>query len=145
MTLTRRTLLAAAAALTLVPAAARAEWYTPARGSEERAAIMDAARVPIGGAIGLPVIFVVDVLNVERTWGYLQARPVNPDGSPIDWSRTRLARDWQAGVMSDIAMVLLRRDGRGSWEVVDWVMGPTDVFWIEWMMDYGLPDRFFMD
>lgn len=140
---TRRAMLAAAAAFALTPAAARAEWYTPARGSAERAAIMDVARVPIGGAIGLPVIFVVDVLNVDRRWAYLQATPVNPDGSPIDWSRTRLARDWEAGFMSDIAMVLMRSDGRGGWQVVDWVMGPTDVYWIGWMMDYNLPEAFF--
>lgn len=123
---------------------AQADLYTPPVGSAERRAIMDAARVPIQGVVGRPLVFVVDVLNSDGTWVYLQAVPHNPDGSPMDWSRTLLARDWEAGFMSDIAMVLLRRGAKG-WQVVDWVMGPTDVFWLNWAAEYGLPERFFVN
>lgn len=142
MGITRRAWLAAGAAALAFPVAARADYVTPPRGSADRQGIMDAARVPIGTAIGLPVIFVVDVLRSDGEWAYLQATPVNPDGSAIDWKRTRLAADWNAGFMSDIAMVLLRKGARG-WQVVEWVMGPTDVFWIGWMMDYSLPEALF--
>ncbi len=117
--------------------------HTPARGSAERAALMDVARVPIEGALGVPVIFVVQVLNTDGRWAYLQAVPHNPDGSAMDWRRTRLAADWAAGFMSDIAMVLMRREGQ-RWRVIDWVMGPTDVYWYGWVTDYGLPERLFL-
>lgn len=121
---------------------ARADLYTPPVGSAERRAIMDAARVPIQREIGRPLVFVVDVLNSDGTWAYLQAVPHNHDGTPMDWSQTMLARDWANGWMSDIAMVLLRRDGKG-WQVEDWVMGPTDVYWLTWADQYGFPERFF--
>jgi hypothetical protein len=116
--------------------------YTPARDTPERRAIMDAARVPIAGAVGLPVIFVVQNLNSDGHWAYLQAVPHNPDNSPIDWRGSALAREWEAGFMSDIAMVLLRRTGP-DWHVVEWVMGPTDVAWIDWQARHDLPVRLF--
>jgi len=115
--------------LAVWPLAVWADLYQPAPGTPERAAIMDAARVPIGVAIGLPVIFVVSVLNSDARFAYLQATPHNPDGTPINWNATRMARDWEQGVMSDTAMVLLEHRNR-NWVVLDWVMGPTDVYWI---------------
>lgn len=117
-------------------------FYTPARGTGERAALMDAARVPIVPAIGQHVIFVVDVLNSDGHWAYLQATPVNPNGTNLDWSRTNFARDWATDVMSDIVMVLIRNEG-GQWQAVDWVIGPTDVAWYDWVTRYGLPERLF--
>jgi hypothetical protein len=116
--------------------------YTPARGTGERAALMDAARVPIVPAIGQRVIFVVDVLNSDGHWAYLQATPVNPDGTRLNWSRTNFARDWAADVMSDVVMVLMRNQS-GQWHAVDWVVGPTDVAWYDWVTRYGLPERLF--
>jgi hypothetical protein len=143
----RRQVVAGGAVLLLGAGPASAEerlgpLSTPARGSAERRAIMDAARVPIGAEIGRPVIFVVDILNSDGRWAYLQAVPVNPDGSAIDWQRTPFAADMQDGFMSDIAMVLLRHEG-GGWRAVEWVMGPTDVFWITWAQRYGLAERLF--
>ncbi|ROU01085.1 hypothetical protein EAT49_11200 [Histidinibacterium lentulum] len=75
--------------------------------------------------IGVPVIFVVTTLNTDGTWAHLQGRPVNPDGSPIDWSRTNVGREMAGDMMSDVAMVLTRKVGEG-WGVVDQVFGPTD-------------------
>lgn len=118
--------------------------YTPARKTPERQALMDAARGPIEAALGLPVIFVVSVLKTDGAWAYLQATPVNPDGTPIAWSRTRYADEMAKGVMSDVAMVLMARQANG-WQVVDHVMGPTDVFWISWQQSYGLPEALFTD
>lgn len=116
--------------------------YTPARGTGERAAMMDAARVPVVPAIGQRVIFVVDVLNSDGHWAFLQGTPVNPDGTPLQWSKTNFARDWAADVMSDVVMVLMRNEG-GKWHAVDWAIGPTDVAWYDWITSYGLPERLF--
>jgi hypothetical protein len=116
---------------------------TPARDTRERAALMDTARGPIQSLIGLPVIFVVSVLNTDGTWAYLQATPVNPDGSPINWNRTPFGRDIANGFMSDVAMVLMRRDS-GAWRPVEFAFGPTDVAWYDWVQSYGLPERLFL-
>lgn len=116
--------------------------YTPERGDPVRTALMDAARPPIQLEIGRPVIFVVQVLRTDGNWAYLQAQPRNPDGTEIRWSTTRFAREYRIGAMSDIAMVLMRREA-GRWQVVDHVLGPTDVHWYGWLDAYGLPEELF--
>lgn len=118
------------------------DYATPARGSKERAAMMDAARGPISAGIGQTVIFVISTLRTDGEWAFLQATPKNPDGTDIDWSKTLLADDWEADMMSDVVMVLLRKKD-GQWIAVDHVIGPTDVFWYNWMESYGLPELLF--
>lgn len=118
------------------------DYSTPARGSKERAAMMDAARGPISSGIGQTVIFVISTLRTDGEWAFIQATPKNPDGTDIDWSKTLLADDWEADMMSDVVMVLLRKRN-GQWVAVDHVIGPTDVFWYNWVESYGLPELLF--
>jgi hypothetical protein len=63
--------------LLAVPALAQQGLHTPAPGSSERKAIMDAMR-----AIGdLPDrVFVVKVLRVANGWAWLSVNPQSPDG-----------------------------------------------------------------
>jgi hypothetical protein len=116
--------------------------YTPARGTPERAAIMDAARVPIGADLGQRVIFVVDELRSDGEWVFLQAVPKQPDGKPIKWLTTPFAASWRQDMMTDVVMVLLR-SRNGQMQVVDYVIGPTDVYWYTWVEAHGLPETFF--
>ncbi len=115
---------------------------TPARGTPERSAIMDAARIPVSADIGQSVIFVVDRLRSNGLWAYLQATPHQPDGAPLNWSQTNFAEDWQGDMMSDVVMVLLNNSG-GTWQVADYVIGPTDVYWYVWVDHFGLPESLF--
>ena len=124
------------------PSSSPSDYYTPARGTTERKAIMDAARGPVSNDIGQTVIFVAKVLNSDGHWAYLQAKPVQPNGKPLNWNKTRYAADWQADVMSDTVMVLLAKQN-GQWQTVDHIVGPTDVFWYGWIDQYGLPQALF--
>ena len=124
------------------PAPSYGPFSTPARGTEERKQIMDAARSPIASDIGQSVIFIVDILRSDGHWAYLQATPVQPNGKPIDWTTTRYAEDWQVDAMSDTVMVLLSTDG-GAWHAVDHIVGPTDVYWYGWIDQYQLPEALF--
>lgn len=117
-------------------------YYEPPRGSAERKAIMDAARGPVSAELGATVIFVVDVLRTDGNAAYLQAIPINPDSTPLDWTQTPFRQDWLADTMSDVVMVLLNRVG-STWQVVDYIIGPTDVAWYEWIDRYGLPEALF--
>ena len=54
--------------------------YTPARGSTERKAILDAMRAHRRRFDAQPVIFVVSYLRVQRGWAWLSVRPQSPDG-----------------------------------------------------------------
>jgi hypothetical protein len=127
---------------TPLPPASFGPFSTPARGTAERSAIMDAARGPVANDIGQAVIFVVSVLRSDGHWAYLQATPIQPNGSALNWNKTNFAADWRADAMSDTVMVLLSNDG-GDWHVVDHVIGPTDVYWYTWIDQYQLPDALF--
>ena len=76
--------------------------YTPARGSAERQAIMDALRAHRRRFDPQRVIFVVSYLRVQRGWAWASVLPQSPDG------RSRY---------EDESTLLRRRTGR--WEVVE--------------------------
>jgi len=118
-------------------------YYTPARNTAERAQIMAAARGPVASALGQrDVVFLVEILRSDHSWAYLQAVPQQSSGAPIDWLKTPFAHDWTADAMSDVVMVLLHRDA-GHWRAVDLVIGPTDVYWYDWIGKYHLPEALF--
>lgn len=54
--------------------------HTPARGSAERKAIMDALRAHRRQFDAQPVIFVVQHLRVQRGWAWATVAPQSPDG-----------------------------------------------------------------
>lgn len=124
------------------PAPTPRAYYTPARKTAERSAIMDAARVPMLQELGQRVIFLVSTLRTDGEWCFLMAEPLQPDGTKLNWYSTPYANDWANDAMSDLVMVLMRRQGNG-WQVVDYVIGPTDVHWYNWIDAYGLSERLF--
>jgi hypothetical protein len=142
MAIDRRTLLVAGLA-TIVTSPAIAESFTPMTGSPERRALLDAVRPSVEAKIGPPVVFVVHVIHVWGDWAYVQAVPQRPGGVPIDWSRTKFKDDFAKDFMTDIVMCLLRRNG-AHWTVAEFVLGPTDVFWENWVGKYRLPRTLFL-
>ncbi|HEX8696605.1 MAG TPA: hypothetical protein VF746_29575 [Longimicrobium sp.] len=137
------------AALALVPlllAAARAPAqqrpHTPARGSAERQAIMDALRVPVQRELRKPAIFEVRTLRVLGTWAFVEAVPRKPDGSPFDYRGTPYQQAVDEGMFDDGMFALLRREG-GRWRVLRYAIGPTDVAWIPWEEELRAPRAVF--
>lgn len=116
--------------------------YEPPRGSPVRSGIVEGVRPFAERDLGAPVMFNITTLNIEGHWAFVSARPVRSDGSPIDWSRTRFARQKAADMMSDVILALLTTDGQ-TWRVVEYALGPTDVAWEEWIDKHGLPRRLF--
>lgn len=55
--------------------------HTPAKGSTERKAIMDALRVVVRKMSALEVIFVVRHLKVNNDWAWVEADPESADGT----------------------------------------------------------------
>lgn len=126
------------------PPAERGAYSTPAPGAQLRRDLMDAARIPVAEALGQDIVFVVETLRVHRDWAFLMAVPHRPDGRPLDWTTTPYADDWRADAMSDLVMVLMMRDA-GRWQALAHVIGPTDVHWIGWMEEFGLPAALFSE
>lgn len=124
------------------PAPPARSYYTPARNTAERKALMNTARVPMLRELRQKVIFLVKELRTDGEWYFLMAEPLQPDGTKLDWRTTPYASDWANDAMSDLVMVLMRRQGN-NWQVIDYVIGPTDVHWVNWVTRYNLPERLF--
>lgn len=54
--------------------------YTPAKGSAERTAVMDAIRRDVAALGGMKVVFMVEHLKVAGSWAYTSVMPQSPDG-----------------------------------------------------------------
>ena len=123
-------------------ASAQKQPYTPEQGSTERQALMDAIRPRVERDLNQPVIFRVSRLMVQNGWAFMIVYPRQPGGGPIDFSRTRFARDYEAGMFSDLVIVLLRKNEK-RWRVIDYALGPTDVAYEDWSRRYRAPRAIF--
>ncbi len=63
--------------------------YTPKTGSAERTAIMDVLRPACERDVGQKVIFRVEHLRLVGEWALARVAPRRPDGSEIDFSKTK--------------------------------------------------------
>lgn len=109
--------------------------YTPASGTEERQAIMDALREPAEKDIGRRVIFKVERLRVAGDWAYARVSPIQPNGDEIDFSKTRYREQVEEGAFDPQGEALLRLEDDG-WTVLEWVFGGTDVASAMWPEKY---------
>jgi hypothetical protein len=118
------------------------QFHAPKKGSPEYKAILDALRVPVEQELQQKVLFVVEGIKVQDGYAFMQGRPVQPDGAPIDYSRTVYQEAVQAGAFDDAIFALLRWTD-GSWKVLAYDIGATDVSWAPWASDYGAPETIF--
>jgi hypothetical protein len=116
--------------------------YTPEKGSPERKAIVDALRVPIEKKLKQPVIFKIDHLKVQSGWAFLLSSPQKPDGGAIDYRGTVYQDAVDAGAF-DNGVVALLRNVNGKWKVIQYVIGATDVPYVDWDKTYRAPRAIF--
>ncbi|MDF7776948.1 hypothetical protein P1X14_16950 [Sphingomonas sp. AOB5] len=134
-----------AAALIVAPVMAHAQ-SAPTRiasADPDRALILDALRVEIARDLGQPVKFIVNDMRTYRGWAFAMVAPRTPAGAEIDFSKTHYAEQQEQGVLDgDTIYALLRQEG-GTWRVVTFVIGPTDVAWEGWSDEFGAPKALF--
>lgn len=108
-------------------------------GDPLRPVVLNALRPTIVADLGQPVMFVVQTLKIQGDWVFVVARPQRPDGREIDFRRTRHRDRIEEGVFDGPTLYALmqRRDQR--WSVVDFAIGPTDVFYAGWPEEFGAP------
>lgn len=131
--------------LTSTPAMSQnQDMHTPAPGSAEREAILDAARAPLQQTLDQKVEFVVRQMRVDDDWGFVYAQMQHPGGGAIDYAATSYAEAAkEGGVSQDYAALLHRHDGH--WTVRTEVVGPTDPAWLAWPEEYKVPEALFAD
>lgn len=111
---------------------------TPAAGSPERKAIMDALREPVQTDLRQPVIFKVKALRVTDEWAFLDGQPLRPDGSQVDYRKTRYQERIREGFFENGISALLRKR-QGQWQVVTYSIGHTDLIYGIWDQEFGAP------
>ena len=116
--------------------------YVPEKGSTERKAIVDALRAPVEKQLKQPVIFKIDHLKVQNNWAFLIGRPQKPDGSAIDYTNTVYQEAVDSGAFDD-GVVALLRNINGKWTVKQYVIGATDVPYVDWDKKYRAPKGIF--
>ena len=115
--------------------------HTPAAGSEERKAIMDALREPFERDLEQEVIFKVDMLRVSEDWAVVRVTPQKPGGGKIDYRRTHYREQVEAEMFDPSGEALLQMDGGpDSWKVVKWRFGQTDSELSNWIKKYDAPE-----
>jgi hypothetical protein len=102
--------------------------------------VLGSLRAAVSQEVGQPVSLQATTVNVRDEWAYVVAQPRKPDGSAIDWSTTTLAQRAADGVLDgDGQTFALLKNVNGAWEVLEYVVGPTDVAHIEWAGKHGVP------
>jgi hypothetical protein len=129
------------AILLLLPMWANAQAKTPPAGGPERTAIINALRVPVQKELKTAVQFKVDHLRVQSNWAFIGGYPQAKKGK-IDWNKTRYKVAIDEGAFDEGVFALLRKKN-GKWTVVKYVIGATDVPWVEWPQKYGAPKAIF--
>jgi hypothetical protein len=129
----------------LIPACAAVaqKVYTPEKGSAERAAVLNALRVPVEKRLKQKISFNVETFNVqEGVWAFLSGEPLSTDGGRPNYKNTPYAEAVEAGAFDNNFFALLKKTG-GKWKVVTYAIGCTDVCYAGWWKDYKAPKAVF--
>ena len=119
--------LSAFFALAATVSAAAQAVHEPGRGTAERTEILNAVRPMLEARVGPPVEFVVDWMRSGNGWAFVQLSPQRPGGGAINLYQTTYAN--QAEYMDGVFTVALLRFQYNRWNLIDFAVGPTDVFW----------------
>ncbi|HEY6122435.1 MAG TPA: hypothetical protein VIV66_20940 [Pyrinomonadaceae bacterium] len=118
------------------------EVYTPEKGSPERKAILDSLRVPIEKKLKQSIVFKIDHFKVQNGWAFILATPQKPDGGVPDYRGTVYQSAVAAGAF-DNGVVALFHNLNGKWKLVNYVLGATDVPYVDWDKTYHAPHAIF--
>lgn len=116
--------------------------YTPEKGSAERAAILNALRVPVERELKQKIQFAVSNFKVQGNWAYLDGEPQDAAGGKPNYENTRYGEAMGAGMFDNNFFAPLKKNG-GKWRVVKYRIGCTDVCYLEWRAQYKAPKAIF--
>ena len=115
---------------------------SPAKGSKERTAILNALRVPVEKSLKQKVQFDIDTIKVQGNWAFVNGMPQNASGGELNYSITEYQEAIDEGIFDNNFQALLKKTG-GKWKVVTYLIGCTDVCWIGWDEEFKAPKAIF--
>jgi hypothetical protein len=116
--------------------------YTPAKGSAERTAILNALRVPVERELKQKISFDIENFRVLGNWAFVSGDPQSPSGGRPDYSRTPYQEAINADMFDNNFFGLLRKSG-SRWKVVTYAIGCTDVCYADWWRRHKAPKAIF--
>lgn len=130
----------------------RAPYATPPAGSALRKQLMDTIRIPAEEHLGQAVIFKVSALRVTDSWAFFLGTAVQPDGSTVDFRKSKAFRrnpretkeEMEAGTLFGGVDALLKREGN-RWRIVAITYDASDVHWLDYDQRFGAPHRLIAD
>lgn len=111
----------------LVAAPLVVEGRTPAHGGAERRAILGALRPSIEAELGPSIEFVIDRLDVEQGWAFVQAEPQRRGGRQIDWRQYYRSDDWDH--MDGLTVTAILQRSADRWRLAERKIGATDAWY----------------
>ena len=114
----------------------------PAKGSAERTAILNTLRPVVETKLKQKIVFVINTVNVQGNWVFIDGRLQTPDGKVPNWKSTPYAQAAKYGAQSDAISALLKRSGNG-WKIVTNAIGCTDVCYVDWWKRFKAPKAIF--
>lgn len=115
---------------------------TPAKGSAERTAILNALRVPVEKELKQKIVFSLQQFNVSGNWAFLSGEPQGTNNAKPNYKNTEYKNAIDAGMFDNNFFALLKKTG-GKWKVVTHAIGCTDVCYLDWWKDYKAPKAIF--
>lgn len=116
--------------------------YTPAKGSAERTAILNALRAPVERELKQKIQFSVENFKVQGNWAFLSGDPQNMSGGRPNYKGTKYQSAIDADMFDNNFFALLKKTG-GKWKIVTRAIGCTDVCYATWWKDYKAPKAIF--
>lgn len=117
---------------------------TPAKGSAERTAILNALRVPVEKELKQKIQFSIQTIKTQGSWAFVNGEPQNATGGAPNYKNTPYNDAIENGAFDNNFQALLKKTG-GKWKVVTYVVGCTDVCWLGWDEQYKAPKTIFPD
>jgi hypothetical protein len=114
----------------------------PAKGSAERAVLLDTLRPSIEKELKQKVVFVIYRMNIQGSWAFVDGRLRTPSGKVPNWKNTPYAQAESYGAQSDGISALLKRTGK-RWRIIEKAIGCTDVCYVDWWRKYKAPKAIF--
>lgn len=111
---------------------------TPAKDSIERMAIMNALRVPVEKELKQRVQFTIKNFKMTETWAFINGEPLNLKSVKPDYAATPYQKAINAGAFENNYQALLKKTA-GKWKVVTYLIGCTDVCWLDWDKKHKAP------
>lgn len=118
------------------------EAITPAANSVERMAIMNALRTPIEKELKQRIQFTIKHFKATDTWAFIQGEPLTLKLVQPDYTGTPYQKAVEADAFDNNYQALLKKVG-GKWKIVTYLIGCTDVCWLDWNEKHKAPKAIF--